>query len=97
MRVSNELGASNAGSAKFSVLVVSMTSMIIGVVCMGLVLATRDVFPYLFTNSSEVAKLTTKLATLLGVTVLLNSLQPVLSGNYQKHELLICLFAETGA
>ncbi|KAJ4701864.1 Protein DETOXIFICATION [Melia azedarach] len=44
------------------------------------VFATRYDFPYLFTNSVAVAKETTKLATLLAVTVLLNSLQPVLSG-----------------
>ncbi|XP_034676633.1 protein DETOXIFICATION 33 [Vitis riparia] len=80
VRVSNELGAGNAPSAKFAVVVVSITSMTIGVLCMVVVFATRDVFPYLFTTSTAVADLTTKLATLLGVTVLLNSLQPVLSG-----------------
>ncbi|XP_040996843.1 protein DETOXIFICATION 33-like [Juglans microcarpa x Juglans regia] len=80
VRVSNELGAGNARAAKFSVLVVSVTSVAIGVVCMVLVFATRDYFPYLFTTSEAVGKETTKLAVLLGVTVLLNSLQPVLSG-----------------
>ncbi|XP_047152745.1 protein DETOXIFICATION 33-like [Vigna umbellata] len=44
------------------------------------VLSTKDFFPYFFTTSSAVAHETTKLAALLGVTVLLNSLQPVLSG-----------------
>ena len=82
MRVSNELGAGNARAAKFSVLVVSLTSMAIGVVCMVLVLAARDYFPHLFTTSDAVAKETTRLAILLGFTVLLNSLQPVLSGTY---------------
>lgn len=80
VRVSNELGAGNARVAKFAVIVVSMTSVSIGVVCMAIVFATRDYFPYLFTNSTAVAEETTKLAILLGVTVLLNSLQPVLSG-----------------
>ncbi|KAE8704176.1 putative ubiquitin-protein ligase [Hibiscus syriacus] len=80
VRVSNELGAGNARLAKFSVLVVSMTSVIIGIVCMIVVYATRGYFPYLFTSSNAVAKETTKLALLLGFTVLLNSLQPVLSG-----------------
>lgn len=48
---------------------------------MVVVFSTRDYFPYLFTNSEAVAKETTRLAILLGFTVLLNSLQPVLSGN----------------
>ncbi|KAF5942899.1 hypothetical protein HYC85_020541 [Camellia sinensis] len=80
VRVSNELGSGNARAAKFAVIVVSVTSVSIGVVCMAIVFATRDYFPYLFTNSTAVAEETTKLAILLGVTVLLNSLQPVLSG-----------------
>jgi MATE family multidrug resistance protein len=48
------------------------------------VFATRDYFPYLFTSSEAVAVETTKLAVLLGITVLLNSLQPVLSGKYNN-------------
>ncbi|MED6147787.1 hypothetical protein PIB30_046971 [Stylosanthes scabra] len=80
VRVSNELGAGDFKAAKFSVLVVSITSVSIGVLAMIVVLTTREYFPYLFTSSGAVAKETTKLASLLGVTVLLNSLQPVLSG-----------------
>ncbi|KAI4316775.1 hypothetical protein L6164_024720 [Bauhinia variegata] len=80
VRVSNELGAGNFNAAKFSVLVVSVTSVSIGVLIMILVVATRDYFPYLFTTSDAVAAETTKLASILAVTVLLNSLQPVLSG-----------------
>lgn len=88
MRVSNELGAGKAQIAKFAVLVVSMTSVSIGVVCMAVVYATRDYFPYLFTSSEAVAVETTQLALLLGITVLLNSLQPVLSGKYKKNIIL---------
>ncbi|TKY57756.1 TRANSPARENT TESTA protein 12 [Spatholobus suberectus] len=80
VRVSNELGAGDFKAARFAVWVVSITSVSIGVVVMIVVLATRDYFPYLFTTSVAVAKETTKIATLLAVTVLLNSLQPVLSG-----------------
>ncbi|KAK7383076.1 hypothetical protein VNO78_28742 [Psophocarpus tetragonolobus] len=80
VRVSNELGAGDFNAAKFSVLVVSITSVSIGVLAMIVVLSTKDYFPYLFTTSVEVANEATKLAALLGVTVLLNSLQPVLSG-----------------
>jgi len=85
VRVSNELGAGNAWRAKFSVLVVSITSVAIGLVCMILVFSTKDYFPYLFTNSAAVAEETTKLSILLGFTVLLNSLQPVLSGKYTRN------------
>ncbi|TYI43017.1 hypothetical protein ES332_A01G139400v1 [Gossypium tomentosum] len=80
VRVSNELGRGNAWLAKLSVIVVSITSVSIGIVCMIVVFATRGYFPYLFTTSEAVAEETTKLAILLGITVLLNSLQPVLSG-----------------
>ncbi|KAL8166055.1 hypothetical protein V2J09_007554 [Rumex salicifolius] len=80
VRVSNELGAGNFRQAKISVFVVSGTSIAIGVVCFAAVLATRDWFPYLFTTSEAVAELTSQLAILLAFTVLLNSLQPVLSG-----------------
>ncbi|KAK9136418.1 hypothetical protein Syun_015748 [Stephania yunnanensis] len=80
VRVSNELGAGNDKAAKFAVVVASATSIIIGLVIMTLVLTTRDEFPVLFTNDFEVAKAVSKLAILLAVTVILNSLQPVLSG-----------------
>ncbi|TKY57755.1 TRANSPARENT TESTA protein 12 [Spatholobus suberectus] len=80
VRVSNELGAGDFKAARFAVWVVSITSVSIGVVVMIVVLATRDYFPYLFTTSIAVAKETTKLAILLAITALLNSLQPVLSG-----------------
>ncbi|XP_043708446.1 protein DETOXIFICATION 33-like isoform X2 [Telopea speciosissima] len=80
VRVSNELGAGKPRAAKFAILVVSATSISIGLVCMALVLGTRDYFPYIFTNTAEVRKEVTKLSPLLAITVLLNSLQPVLSG-----------------
>ncbi|XP_031483541.1 protein DETOXIFICATION 33-like [Nymphaea colorata] len=80
VRVSNELGAGDSNAAKFAVWVVSVTSVAIGVVAMIIVFATQDVFPVLFSNSSAVQKEVTRLAGLLGITVALNSLQPVLSG-----------------
>lgn len=83
VRVSNELGAGNARIAKISVVVVTLTSLLIGIFFMVVVLAAKDYFPYLFTNSEAVAKETTKLAYLLAFTVVLNSVQPVLSGNYK--------------
>ncbi|CAN6459861.1 unnamed protein product [Victoria cruziana] len=80
VRVSNELGAGCSNAAKFAVWVVSVTSVAIGIVVMIVVFATQDVFPVLFTNSPAVQREVTRLAGLLGITVALNSLQPVLSG-----------------
>ncbi|KAK1300120.1 Protein TRANSPARENT TESTA 12 [Acorus calamus] len=80
VRVSNELGAGNARGAKFSVIVVSLTSVVIGAVIMALVLVTGHEFPPLFTSSPAVAREVTRLSGLLAFTILLNSLQPVLSG-----------------
>lgn len=91
VRVSNELGAGNARAAKFSVVVVSITTVLIGVVCMAVVLATKDIFPYLFTNSDAVAKETTRLSILLALTVLLNGLQPVLSGKNSTSHCIRCM------
>ncbi|KAL8153972.1 hypothetical protein V2J09_011732 [Rumex salicifolius] len=86
VRVSNELGAGNFRQAKIAVMVVSGTSLCVGIVAFALVLITRDWFPYLFTTSEAVAELTTKLAYLLSLTVLLNSIQPVLSGKQSNEK-----------
>ncbi|CAI9116647.1 OLC1v1017845C1 [Oldenlandia corymbosa var. corymbosa] len=80
VRISNELGAGNAEAAKFAVVVVTITSLSVGILVMAVVLGTRAYFPILFTSSEAVARETTRVASLLGVTVLLNSVQPVLSG-----------------
>ncbi|CAN6459859.1 unnamed protein product [Victoria cruziana] len=81
VRVSNELGAGDAKAAKFAVWVVSVTSVSIGIIVMAVILSTRDIFPVLFSSSTTVQQEVTKLASLLGITIALNSLQPVLSGN----------------
>ncbi|CAN6459857.1 unnamed protein product [Victoria cruziana] len=80
VRVSNELGAGDAKAAKFAVWVVSVTSVSIGIIVMAVILSTRDIFPVLFSSSTTVQQEVTKLASLLGITIALNSLQPVLSG-----------------
>ncbi|KAL4180452.1 hypothetical protein AMTRI_Chr13g92120 [Amborella trichopoda] len=80
VRVSNELGAGNYRKAKLAVYVVSVTSIAVGIVCMAVILITRNEFPSLFTNSSAVKKEATKISGLLASTLILNSLQPVLAG-----------------
>ncbi|KAL6012428.1 hypothetical protein ACLOJK_002917 [Asimina triloba] len=95
VRVSNELGTGNSQAAKFSVMVVSITSVSIGLIIMALALITRDQFPLLFTSSIDVAKLVTKLTGLLAVSLVLNSLQPVLSGRLDKPKFLVLSNAKT--
>ncbi|KAH9324797.1 hypothetical protein KI387_004975 [Taxus chinensis] len=80
VRVSNELGAGRPRAAKFSVLIVVLTALLIGFICMGIILATKDEFAVLFTNSKVVMETVSNMAALLGVTMVLNSVQPVLSG-----------------
>ncbi|KAH9312406.1 hypothetical protein KI387_027441, partial [Taxus chinensis] len=80
VRVANELGAGKPKEAKFSVIVAVITSVVIGFAALILILALRNEFAYAFTDSAIVQKAVYNLAILLGLTVLLNSIQPVLMG-----------------
>ncbi|KAK4436598.1 protein DETOXIFICATION 35 [Sesamum alatum] len=80
VRVSNELGLGHPRAAKYSVYVTLFQSLLIGILCMIIVLATRNQLAMIFTDSKEMQKAVAKLSGLLGVTMLLNSVQPVISG-----------------
>ncbi|GAV75526.1 MatE domain-containing protein [Cephalotus follicularis] len=80
VRVSNELGAGHPKSAQFAVLVVTSTSFIISVVFAILVIAFRHVISYIFTSGSTVADAVSDLSPYLAVSIILNGVQPVLSG-----------------
>lgn len=80
VRVSNELGSGHPRAAKYSVFVTVAESLIIGIFCMVLIILTKDHFALLFTSSEKMQKAVSKLAYLLAVTMLLNSVQPVISG-----------------
>ncbi|XP_038888771.1 protein DETOXIFICATION 40-like [Benincasa hispida] len=80
VRVSNELGSGNPKSAAFSVLVVVAISTIVSIICALLVLAFRDVISYVFTGGEVVAAAVSDLCPLLALTLLLNGIQPVLTG-----------------
>ncbi|CAA7017348.1 unnamed protein product [Microthlaspi erraticum] len=80
VRVSNELGSGHPRAAKYSVIVTVIESLIIGVVCAIIILITKDEFAVIFTESEEMRKAVSDLAYLLGITMILNSLQPVISG-----------------
>ncbi|XP_057962007.1 protein DETOXIFICATION 40-like isoform X2 [Malania oleifera] len=80
VRVSNELGAGHPRAAAFSVVTVTLTSLVISTILGILVLVLRHVISYAFTSGTTVADAVSDLAPLLTITLILNGVQPVLSG-----------------
>lgn len=80
VRVANELGAGSAKRAKFAIVNVVITSFSIGSVLFVLFLLFRGRLAYIFTENPAVAKAVAELSPLLAFSILLNSVQPVLSG-----------------
>ncbi|XP_017976260.1 PREDICTED: protein DETOXIFICATION 24 [Theobroma cacao] len=80
VRVSNELGKGNAKAVKFAIKTILGTSTCIGVVLWILCLVFRNQISYLFSSNEEVAEAVSSLSILFAFSILLNSVQPVLSG-----------------
>nr|WDY35015.1 multidrug toxin excretion transporter MATE 8 [Diospyros kaki] len=80
VRVANELGAGNGKGAKFATIVSVTTSVTIGLLFWLIILIFHNEIALIFTSSKPVLKEVSKLAMLLAFTILLNSIQPVLSG-----------------
>lgn len=80
VRVSNELGRGNTEAAKFSIKVILATSIIFGVVFFIICLVFGRDIASLFTSNEEIAETVSSLSVLLAFSILLNSVQPVLSG-----------------
>lgn len=80
VRVSNELGAGHPRTAKFSVVVVVITSFFIGVFLSLILIITRKQYPSAFTNSNDVKRVVYALTPLLATSIVINNVQPVLSG-----------------
>ncbi|KAK0581372.1 hypothetical protein LWI29_012986 [Acer saccharum] len=80
VRVSNELGSGHPRAAKYSVIVTVIESLFIGILAGIIILATRNHFSMIFTSSKEMQKAVAHLAFLLVITMVLNSVQPVISG-----------------
>jgi len=80
--VSNELGRGNPEGAKFATIVAVFTSLSIGLVLFFVFLFLRGRISYIFTTSEAVAAEVADLSPLLAFSILLNSVQPVLSGIY---------------
>ena len=80
VRVSNELGATHPRTAKFAVVVVVITSFLIGLVLSAILIIFRKQYPALFSDSEEVEELVDELTPLLAFCIVINNVQPVLSG-----------------
>ncbi|XP_047946473.1 protein DETOXIFICATION 25-like [Salvia hispanica] len=80
VRIANELGRGDVNATKFSIKVLLSTSVLIGVACTIPCLAFGHNLGYLFTNDEAVVKAVANLSHLLAISVLLNSIYPVLSG-----------------
>ncbi|XP_022887084.1 protein DETOXIFICATION 35-like [Olea europaea var. sylvestris] len=80
VRVSNELGLGRPRATKYCVYVTVFQSLLIGIICMIIVLATRNYLGLIYTNSENLIRAVAHLSGLLGITMLLNSVQPVISG-----------------
>ncbi|KAF8398082.1 hypothetical protein HHK36_017008 [Tetracentron sinense] len=80
VRVSNELGRGSSKAAKFSIMITVLTSLTIGFTLFVFFLFFRGNLAYIFTESQAVARAVADLSPLLACSILLNSVQPVLSG-----------------
>ncbi|KAI8536357.1 hypothetical protein RHMOL_Rhmol10G0250700 [Rhododendron molle] len=80
VRVANELGAGNGKGAKFATTVSVMTSVVIGLFFWIFIMLFHNEIALIFSSSKTVLEAVNKLSVLLAFTVLLNSVQPVLSG-----------------
>ncbi|CAN6821515.1 unnamed protein product [Brassica oleracea var. botrytis] len=79
VRVANELGAGNGKGAKFATIVSVTQSLIIGLFFWVIIMLFHNQIAHVFSSSEAVLTAVNKLTILLALTVLLNSVQPVLS------------------
>ncbi|XP_059657862.1 protein DETOXIFICATION 29-like [Cornus florida] len=80
VRVSNELGAAHPRTAKFSVIVVGITSFLFGLFLAMILMITQKQYPSIFTDNAEVKELVYELTPLLALSIVINNVQPALSG-----------------
>lgn len=80
VRVANELGAGNGKGAKFATAVAVTQSIVIGLFFWILIIFFHNELALIFSTSQPVLEAVHKLSILLAFTVLLNSIQPILSG-----------------
>ena len=82
VRVSNELGAAHPRTAKFSLGVAVASSFLIGLVISLILIIARNNYPSLFSSDTDVEALVKELTPILALCIVINNVQPVLSGTY---------------
>ncbi|KAK3133577.1 hypothetical protein QOZ80_6AG0538240 [Eleusine coracana subsp. coracana] len=80
VRVANELGAANGKGARFATIVSATTSFLISIFISLLALIFHDKLALIFSSSKAVISAVDSISVLLALTILLNGVQPVLSG-----------------
>ncbi|KAJ4977325.1 hypothetical protein NE237_002431 [Protea cynaroides] len=80
IRVGNELGGAHPKVTKFSVIVVTATSIVISLFFTAFVLIFQNVLAKAFTTDAAVIEAVTELTPLLAISIFLNGIQPILSG-----------------
>ncbi|KAF9588983.1 hypothetical protein IFM89_017662 [Coptis chinensis] len=80
IRVGNELGAAHPRVARFSVIVVTATSILISLIFSTFVMICRTALSKAFTTTEAVIAAVSELTPLLAISVFLNGIQPILSG-----------------
>ncbi|XP_074289982.1 protein DETOXIFICATION 35-like [Silene latifolia] len=80
VRVSNELGSHHPRAVKYSVHVAVSHSLIVGLLCFGLIFGTKNYFAVIYTDSVILQQAVSNIAWLLGLSMLLNSVQFIITG-----------------
>ena len=79
-RIANELGAGNPRAARFAVYAVMFLAVSETIIVASALFASRRVFGYLYSNEKEVVDYVTTMAPLVCLSIVMDSLQAVLSG-----------------
>lgn len=87
--MANELGAGNGKGARFATLVSITLSLMVGLFFTVFIVFLHDQIGSIFSSSEAVLNAVDNLSVLLAFTVLLNSVQPVLSGTSQNMTIVI--------
>ncbi|XP_061999416.1 protein DETOXIFICATION 34-like [Rosa rugosa] len=80
VRVSNELGSAHPRAAEYSVIVAITEALLLGILFGVVIMAAKDNFAIIFTNSKEMQQAVSRIAFLLSITMVINSVQHVISG-----------------
>ncbi|KAL6131095.1 hypothetical protein ACLB2K_069473 [Fragaria x ananassa] len=80
VRVSNELGSAHPRAAKYAVIVAIVEALLLGMLFGTVIMAEKDNFAMIYTKSKEMQEAVSRLAFLLSITMVVNSVQHVISG-----------------